>query len=144
MIVALGAPIALGVWAALSAIWSPAPDLAIADGQRILAYAMAFGLGLWLCDLLGGRMHLSLVPLAVAGAFAGVVAIIGMHGADHPSHYLETDGTLEYPLGYRNANAAFFLIAMWPASASRPGAAGCGSAAERPSPRRRSASTWAC
>jgi O-Antigen ligase len=115
VIVALGAPIALGAWAAVSAIWSPAPDLAIADGQRILAYAMAFGLGLWLCDLLGGRMHLSLVPLAVAGAFAGVIAIIGMHGADHPSHYLETDGTLEYPLGYRNANAAFFLIAIWPA-----------------------------
>ena len=35
--------------------------------------------------------------------------------ADHPGHYLETDGTLEYPLGYRNANAAFFLIAFWPA-----------------------------
>ena len=26
-----------------------------------------------------------------------------------------TDGTLEFPLGYRNANAAFFLIAFWPA-----------------------------
>ena len=115
MIVALTAPIALGGWAALSALWSPAPDLAIADGQRILAYAVAFALGLWLCDLLGDRMHLALVPLAVAGAFAGLIAIIGMHSAEHPGRYLETDGTLEYPLGYRNANAAFFLIAFWPA-----------------------------
>ncbi len=115
VIVALAAPIALGAWAALSALWSPAPDLAIADGQRILAYAVAFALGLWLCDLLGARMHLALVPLAVAGAFAGLIAIIGMHSAEHPGRYLETDGTLEYPLGYRNANAAFFLIAFWPA-----------------------------
>ncbi len=115
VIVALIAPIALGAWAALSALWSPAPDLAIADGQRILAYAVAFALGLWLCDLLGNRMHLALVPLALAGAFAGLIAVIGMHSAEHPGRYLETDGTLEYPLGYRNANAAFFLIAFWPA-----------------------------
>ncbi len=113
--VGLLALIALGGWAALSALWSPAPDFAIADGQRIFAYALAFALGLWLCHLLGPRMHLALVPLAVAGAFAGIVAVIGMHGTDHPGRYLETDGTLEYPLGYRNANAAFFLIAFWPA-----------------------------
>jgi hypothetical protein len=115
VIVAVAAPIALGAWAALSAVWSPAPEVAIEDAQRILAYAVAFGLGLWLCDLLGGRTHLALVPLAIAGAFAGGIAVIGMHGADHPGRYLDTDGTLEFPLGYRNANAAFFLIALWPA-----------------------------
>ena len=43
-----GALAALGLWALLSAAWSPSPDIAIADGQRILAYALAFGLGLWL------------------------------------------------------------------------------------------------
>ena len=115
VLIALGASCALGGWAALSALWSPAPDLAIADGQRILAYAIAFALGLWLCDLLGPRQHLTLVPLAAAGAFAGVIALIGMHHGDHPAHYLESDGTLQFPLGYRNANAAFFLIAFWPA-----------------------------
>ena len=113
--VALGASIALGCWAALSAIWSPAPDIAIADGQRVLAYAVALGLGLWLSALLGERRHLALLPLAVAGAFGGAIAAIGMHGGDHPGNYLEPDGTLEYPLGYRNANAAFFLVAFWPA-----------------------------
>jgi hypothetical protein len=115
--VAVSAPVALGGWAALSAVWSPAPEIAIEDAQRILAYAVCFGLGLWLGDLLGPRAHLALVPLALAGAFAGVIAALAMHGGDHPAQYLDEDGTLEFPLGYRNANAAFFLIAFWPALA---------------------------
>jgi O-Antigen ligase len=106
---------ALGGWAALSAAWSPAPDAAIADGQRILAYALAFGLGVWLCNLLGDRMHLSFLPLAIAGAFAGTFVVVSMLTNDHPSRFLEVDGTLEFPFGYRNANAAFFAIAFWPA-----------------------------
>ena len=57
-VVAAGALVVLGGWAALSAVWSPAPDLATTDGQRILAYAIAFGLGIWLCLLLGPRVHL--------------------------------------------------------------------------------------
>ena len=113
--IALAALAALGVWAALSALWSPAPDVAIETAQRILTYALAFGLGIWLSNLLGSRLHLALVPLAAAGAFAGVVAVVGMLTGDHSGHYLELDGTLEFPLGYRNANAAFFAIALWPA-----------------------------
>ena len=113
--IALGATLALGAWACLSAVWSPAPDLAIADGQRIFAYALSFTLGLWLCNLLGTRMHLALVPLAIAGAFAGAFALGAMLSGDDLKRYLEIDGTLQYPLGYRNANAAFFLIAFWSA-----------------------------
>ena len=113
--IALAALAALGVWAALSALWSPAPDVAIETAQRILTYALAFGLGIWLSTLLGSRLHLALVPLAAAGAFAGIVAVVGMLTGDHVRHYLELDGTLEFPLGYRNANAAFFAIALWPA-----------------------------
>jgi hypothetical protein len=113
--VALGSVAALGAWATLSALWSPAPDVAIVTGQRILTYALCFGLGVWLCSLLGTRVHLVLVPLAVAGAFAGVYTVVGMLSADAVGRYLETDATLEFPLGYRNANAAFFAIALWPA-----------------------------
>jgi O-antigen ligase/polysaccharide polymerase Wzy-like membrane protein len=113
--IALASLAALGAWATLSAVWSPAPDVAIATGQRILTYALAFGLGIWLCNLLGRRVHLALVPLAVAGAFAGVFTVVGVLTADHVGRYLETDATLEFPLGYRNANAAFFAIALWPA-----------------------------
>jgi O-antigen ligase/polysaccharide polymerase Wzy-like membrane protein len=113
--IALSSLAGLGVWAALSALWSPAPDVAVGDGQRILTYALAFGLGIWLCNLLGGRLHLALVPLAAAGAFAGIVAVFGLLTGDHVGRYLDDDGTLEFPLGYRNANAAFFAIALWPA-----------------------------
>ena len=114
-IVCLTSLTALGAWAAVSAAWSPAPDAAIADGQRILAYALAFGLGVWLCNLLGDRMHLALLPLAVAGAFAGTFVVISMLTGDHASRFLAEDGTLQFPFGYRNASAAFFAIAFWPA-----------------------------
>ena len=33
---------------------------------------------------------------------------------DNAIEYLEDDATLRYPLGYRNAVAAFFLISIWP------------------------------
>ena len=62
--IALASLTGLGAWAALSALWSPVPDVAIEDGQRILTYALAFGLGIWLCTLLAGRLHLALAPLA--------------------------------------------------------------------------------
>lgn len=113
--IALASLTGLGAWAALSALWSPTPDIAIEDGQRILTYALGFGLGIWLCLLLTGRVHLTLAPLAIAGAFAGIVTVTGMLTSDQVGRFLEYDGTLEFPLGYRNANAAFFAIALWPA-----------------------------
>jgi O-Antigen ligase len=115
LVIALVALIALGCWALLSALWSPAPDVAIGDGQRILVYAIAFGLGAGLCNLLGPRIGLSLVPLAAAGAFAGLVTAISLATNSSPADVLESDGTLDFPLGYRNAEAAFFAIALFPA-----------------------------
>lgn len=115
VILALCGLTALGLWALLSALWSPAPDVAIGDGQRILVYALSFALGLALCNLLGPRMNLSLLPLTVAAAFAGIAAVIMLSTGHHPIDVLEIDGTLDYPLGYRNAEAAFFGIALFPA-----------------------------
>jgi hypothetical protein len=112
--IALASIAALGVWAALSAIWSPTPEVAVEDGQRMLTYALAFGLGIWLSNLFADRLHLALVPLTIAGAFAGIVAVVGLLTGDDVGRYLH-EGTLEFPLGYRNANAAFFAIALWPA-----------------------------
>ena len=111
---ALFALIGLAIWSALSALWSPAPDVAITDAQRIFVYALSFGLGLWSATLLGSRVGLAMAPLAAAGAVAGVATIIGMATGDEPGRYLELDGTLDYPLGYRNANAAFFIVALFP------------------------------
>lgn len=113
--VALGALVALAGWTLASALWSPAPDVAVADAQRVLVYALAFGLGLWLCNLAGRRMELALAPIAVAGAIVAVATTVALLAGDDIHRYVEVDGTLQYPLGYRNANAAFFFVAVWPA-----------------------------
>lgn len=115
--VTLGGLLMLGAWTLLSAVWSPVPDEAFSDGGRVLLYAASFMLGLWLCHLLAGRMVLSLLPLAVAGGVAGLGTAITLITGDDIASYLSTDGTLEFPIGYHNANAAFFLIAFWPAVA---------------------------
>jgi hypothetical protein len=112
---ALGALLVLGAWTLLSAVWSPSPDEAFSDGARVLLYAASFLLGLWLCRLLAGRLTLSLLPLAVAGGVAALGTAITLITGDEITNYLESGGTLEFPIGYRNANAAFFLIAFWPA-----------------------------
>jgi hypothetical protein len=115
--VTLAALVALAAWTALSAFWSPVPDVAIRDAQRVLAYALAFGCGLWACVLLGRLRELALASLAFAAGIAGVVTALRLLAADGPLGLLELDGTLEFPLGYRNATAAFFLLALWPALA---------------------------
>jgi hypothetical protein len=114
--VGLIATLMLGAWFALSAIWSPAPDVAVADAQRIFGYALAFGIGLWIAALVGERRDLALIPLAFAGLVAGGLAVLKLLTSSDAIDILD-EGTLEYPLGYRNANAAFFLIAAWPAIA---------------------------
>ena len=112
---ALFALAGLGLWSIASALWSPSPETAVADGQRILTYAIAFGAGMWAAAMLGRHARLTMVPLAFAAAFAATAVIVGMLTTGTPKELLEVDGTLDYPLGYRNATAAFFLIAVWPA-----------------------------
>src|SRR5262245_53739591 len=81
---ALAGLLALAGWSLLSMIWSPTPDTAVADAQRIFLYAVCFGLGMWLRNLLGARSHLVLAPAAIAGAAAGVAAVIALLNASHP------------------------------------------------------------
>lgn len=114
---ALFSLLALAIWSLISALWSPTPDIAVEDAQRIVGYAIFFALGIWGCALLGRRMELSVLPVVAAALVAALIALIAMAAANGPVPYLEEDGTLQYPLGYRNANAAFFLIALWPALA---------------------------
>jgi O-Antigen ligase len=111
-LIALVSLLALGAWTAVSALWSPAPDVALADAQRIFLYGVAFGLGIWMAVLLGSRVGLSLIPLAAAGVFAGGAAVVVLLAGDDPSSHLVSDGSLVFPLGYRNANAAFFAVAF--------------------------------
>ncbi len=113
--IALGALLALAGWSLASALWSPTPDIAIEDAQRIVGYAIAFGLGIWSCVLLERRMELAVLPVVCAAGAVAVITLIVLAAGSEPSSFLDEDGTLEYPLGYRNATAAFFLIAFWPA-----------------------------
>lgn len=113
--IALVALVALAAWTLASGLWSPSPDIAISDAQRVLGYALAFGLGIWLCNLLGERMELALTPVVIAAGAVAIVTAVTMVTTDNAPHVLAVDGTLEYPLQYRNANAAYFAIAFWPA-----------------------------
>ncbi|MBA2239811.1 MAG: O-antigen ligase family protein [Solirubrobacterales bacterium] len=104
--------LSLALWSALSALWSPAPNLALGDAQRIGAYALALGLGGWIAVSAGSRRELALFPLMLAGLFAGAIATVALLGGDNPGRYLNDDGTLQAPIGYRNATSAFFAIAF--------------------------------
>jgi hypothetical protein len=118
--VAAIAPIALlmlGGWTLLSMLWSPAPDEALSDGARVLLYALSFALGLWLSNLLGRGMLMALLPLAAAAGVAALATAIALPTGEEVQRYVAERGALFFPLGYRNANAAFFLIALWPALA---------------------------
>jgi len=111
---ALVALLALAGWTLLSGLWSPAADTAVADAQRVAGYAVLFALGLWLCLLLGRRLLLALAPLAGTGALVAVATLIVLWAGDSSKDFFEIDATVRFPLGYRNAVAAFFLITLWP------------------------------
>ena len=113
--IALISLVALAIWSLLSALWSPTPDIAVEDAQRIGGYTLAFVLAAWGCTLLGRRMELSMLTVAGAAGVVAVITLIQLASASEPLPFLEGDGTLQHPLAYRNANAAFFLIGLWPA-----------------------------
>jgi hypothetical protein len=112
--IALGFLVALAAWTLLSILWTPTPDTALDDSTQVFAYALAFALGLWLRRLSANPLT-GLLPVAVAGAIAGLVAVVALSAGHHLTAYLHPDASFRYPLGYRNANGAFFLIALWPA-----------------------------
>lgn len=113
-LVALVALLALGGWALLSILWTPTREAALVDTHKIIVYACLFGVGLWLATLLDDRRDLALLAVGAAVAAVAVVATIAIGTGTHALKYLHDDGTLLYPIGYRNANAAFWLIGAWP------------------------------
>jgi O-antigen ligase len=113
-LVALLALLGLAAWVLLSILWTPTREIAVSDTHRLLLYAALFGLGIWIVSLLGERRELALVPVALAGVVVGVVSVITIGHGSNFDLYLHEDATLRFPLGYRNANAAFWLICAWP------------------------------
>jgi hypothetical protein len=113
-LVAIAAMAGLSAWTLLSAFWSPLPSEAISDAQHAFLYAVALGLGIWLAVLMRDRPLLALSPVVVSVALVGIATVIALWTSNSPQDLVEGDATLRYPIGYRNAEAAFFLAAVWP------------------------------
>ena len=113
-LVAIAAMAGLSVWTLLSAFWSPLPSDAISDAQHAFLYAAAMGLGVWLVALMRDRPLLALSPVVISAALVALATVIALWTSNSPKDLVEGDATLRYPIGYRNAEAAFFLAAVWP------------------------------
>jgi len=113
-LVALVAIAALPVWILLSLTWSDSKDAALQYAQHGFLYATVFALGMWACNLAGRRAMLPLAAVAATGVVAGIVTTITLASGTDVSSYLHADATLRFPIGYRNAEAAFLLICLWP------------------------------
>src|SRR4051794_24149874 len=112
--IALAAMTALALWTLLSFAWTDFHVAAVQNFERVLLYATAFGLGLWVCNLAGRRMMIPLAAVAATGAAIGVVTIVTLATGTDVNSYVHGDATLRFPIGYRNAEACFMLICLWP------------------------------
>lgn len=111
--IAFLALVSLALWTIVSLAWTPARDLTVDYAERTLLYAAAFSGGLWLTNLLNRRMALAVLPLAVAGVVVCIVTIVIGWTADSATTLLEDDNTLDFPFGYRNAQACFAVMIMF-------------------------------
>jgi hypothetical protein len=105
---------ALALWMGLSLLWTSTPESAALYTEHALLYLGLLGAGFWVCKLLGSRGILALLPVAVAATAVGIGVVIVLATGTDLQSYFHADATLRFPIGYRNANAAFFLIALWP------------------------------
>ncbi len=106
--------VGLAAWTLISGLWSTIPDIPWSDAQRAVGYAAAFVIGVWSSLLLGRRKLLALAPLAFAGAAVGLLTLIVLWTGTNSLDFLDNEATLRYPIGYRNGEAAFFLMALMP------------------------------
>src|SRR4051794_1556224 len=111
--VALGALALFVAWSFLSITWADAPGPAWDAANRALLYLILFAL---LSRAVAGRLtrRLILGAWTLAIIVLGVVVLLKLPGVLNADTTLFHPG-LEQPLGYSNANAALFLMAMWPA-----------------------------
>jgi hypothetical protein len=110
--VALGALAAFTAWSFLSITWADAPGPAWDAANRTLLYLILFEL---LSRATAGRLTRRLI----LGAWTLSIIVLGVVVLLKLPSVLNADVTLfrpglEQPLGYSNANAALFLMAMWP------------------------------
>jgi len=113
--VAIGAFVAYAAWSYLSIAWADAPGPAWEAANQTLLYVVVF-------VLLSRRPPSTRGAAVVAGSWAVAIAALavvvllelpGVLGAG-PGRFASG---LEQPFGYANANAAAWLMAVWPALA---------------------------
>ncbi len=112
--IAISSLVLLGLWTFVSMAWSPAPDIAFADGELTFLYLAIFIIGLWLAHLKKERVGVLLAPLVIAGAVVAIATTVVLATGTDINFYLTPDSTLRFPIGSRSATAAFFLILFWP------------------------------
>jgi hypothetical protein len=112
-LIALLSLAALTVWIGLSIFWSSTQDSAVLYAQHALLYLSLFGVGIWLAGLLGTRTMWALLTVGAVGAAVGIATTVTLATGTDLHTYLHVDATLRLPIGYRNADAAFFMICLW-------------------------------
>jgi O-antigen ligase len=113
-LVALGALAAIAGWMALSLLWTPTRGATISYAEHAFLYVALFLIGLWLCVTLARNPTLALLPVAVGAIATSIAVVLTLANGHDLNTYFHGEATLRLPLGYRNANAAFFLICLWP------------------------------
>ncbi|MEO5574606.1 MAG: O-antigen ligase family protein [Gaiellaceae bacterium] len=102
----------LAGWAGLSALWSSAPALAIAEGQRTLLYAVALAVTAVVLRRRDVELLLSGLVLVVTAVSAYALSTRFWPGADDGDVDPITRFRLAEPLGYWNALGAFAGIGV--------------------------------
>lgn len=113
---AVGGLAALAAWAALSLTWAPLPALARDEALLTLLYAATLAVPMLTLRSREARLAALAVLVLVLGAMAVATAAQLRFGDDQLAAYAGS-GRLYFPVSYVNAQAAFVLLAFWPAVA---------------------------
>ncbi len=113
--VALGALAGLAAWTALSAAWSPVPDVAVSEAQRSTLYLAALAVGVLAARRdagLGGPLGAicaGLTAIALLGLLSRLVPGLDLAPLREPAFDLFR---LSYPTGYWNAQATVAAMSL--------------------------------
>jgi hypothetical protein len=102
----------LAAWDAISLDWSPVPALARDEALLVVFYALAFAVPLLVLRTESDRWAATAVVVAFLIALAVAAMIQLLVGAGPTDHY--ENGRLTFPISYVNAQAALFLVGVWP------------------------------
>src|SRR3954447_2076415 len=102
----------LGIWAAVTATWSPVPESARDEALLTVLYAVAFAIGV----CVGWTREAARTGVAVVAATSALltlaVAVRVLRSGDVSGLYW--DGRLATPISYPNALASVLVLGYWP------------------------------